>query len=891
MAPLINVLPTKYVEADAAHPDAQGLLLTLAEALQLLYDTDAHYQSARLVGLPAEAPHPRLSKASIIPQHVADIVHDVITFDLDTPGHVPLCDAPAVWAGNLTHWRDTSPLGRACTYYATRNGYRLVFELDAPVSYQHYGAAARLLAAELARQGCPPVDPLFDFARVMRLPLVVRDGQPTDPDAGPLGAMRVYDGPAPWHVSHAELEAASTLAPVRVRRRLADGSTDGIYYSGLVDSPRPEQPAAIPQRLQTQAIRAALTATEPLSHPGARHGDTLRALGRVALDLGSHATPDLLYAALHPAYQAMCAAYPDSDLDKLWCLAHEVSARHLGRIANGEQEDAAPAALVRGVVADLQHAATQAAEAAAGLPLPDPTSGDSLCAYADQTSEGHLRAALDRLAEQDGRRSWPILATLQGGGANDLWVFDRYNARYTGPTNARALPAVIRKCGWASLPSLINPDTGDLTQPAPRLLVTFGAVVQEVRSYYADGQAGDCVDEHANHGAGVLWLAGARRDLSLQPVFDPQIDTWLHLLCGGDDVLHAHLCLWLAAVPEASDVTRHTIPALMILGKKGTGKTLLAVGLAALWGTTALGHEEAFARFNARLANHPMIDGSEFSGSLLKPGRAGEGHDLRVIISQAPKQLEQKFLAPTTLVGAPRLILSANDFGAWGDSQLEDDAYQALVDRIAVLQPPDDARDYLTGLKASDPDVIIHWAARGIAEHALWLQTNTDLSPSNPLLTPPPRFRVPSFGHASSEEDTLRRIGDDGKLGLEALVRGCLVGHWAPLHQDEAVFIAGTALYVTQAVLAAVVAKQAGFNKQSTLRRVLGKLTSIGRAEAGAKLPRALRSRGTRTDDERRYVVVPLDLLTLYAEHLGIEVDSPACAAYTVDGALLHPAT
>lgn len=887
-APMITVFLTKYVPADSTDPQHTGVVMSLEDALALDYDTDAHYQTVRYNTSRDGEAAPRLSKASVIPHDVDDLIHDVLSFDLDTPGHVPLVAAPAAWASNVEHFLTSTALGRSATFYATRGGYRVLFVLDQPVSHEHYGAALRLMAEEMQRQGCPAPDPLYDWSRMMRLPCVLREGQRTDPDAGPLRS-RTSTAQAPWSVTHEDLAARAAEAPVSVRRRLADGSVSGVAYSGAASEPRPDAPAVIPAALQTERIRAYLDDDAPLAEPGARHGATLRHLGLVALDLGSKATPDLLYAALHRPYEAMCAVHPDSSLDKLWVLAHEVCARHLARLANGQQEDRADGAVVRGVLARQAKRDAAAATDVADLPDPNPWDAASLAAFVEAVDrisgqEGFgvhfLRARLQAMGER-GDRQWPILVALQGGGANDLWVFDRHNARYTGPTSPRSLAATIHKCGWAACGDLIKQETGDLAAPASTLLAQAGALVQRVNTFYADAHGGDFVDEHANHGAGVLWIAGARLRSDLTPCFDPQIAEWLRLLAGDDAELAALLDMWLAAVPDASNVAEHTIPALMLLGRKGTGKTLLAAGLSALWGVDPIGHEEAFGRFNARLGASPVVDGSEFSGSLLRPGRSGEGHDLRVMISQAPKQLEAKFMAPTSLLGSPRVILSANDFGAWGDSPLDEDSYRALVDRIAVLQPDVSAETYLLSLKTSDPGILGRWARRGIAEHVLALRDSVDLSTANPRMRPAPRFRVPSFGHTSSEEDTLRRIGDDGRMGLEALVRGVLIGQWPPLHADESVMISGRTLYITQAAFGACLEKQAKHLKGSAMRKVLGKLTSVGRAEDKVQLPRALRTRGKRTaEDRRRYVAVPLDLVELYAEHLGIEVDTAACAEY-----------
>lgn len=904
--PLVLVHDDKYARADDT--SRPGLVMALEDALTIQFPTDAHYQSCRLRSSTPGGELPRVASTTVIP-HGDDLIHDVLSFDVDTPGHVPLADAPAAWADQLGHFVRHTDLGQQATFYATRSGYRLLFVLRQPVGYDEYGAALRLLGAELDRAGCPRLDPLFDFARMMRLPLVTRDGAATNPDVGPLGPMRLQLAACTWHPSADDLRAAQDERPVQIRRRLADGTVDGVVYSGHATTPRPAQPCPLPALLTRRSDVAVYLDGSPLSEPGQRHTDTLAALGRVARGLGSHSTPELLYSILHPAYQAMCDRYPDSSLDKLWDLAHHVDARHHARLANGAQPDEGGWLAVAAIADRLTtHGPTLTPEAQAELepiaahqPPPvvpgDPQTLEAIYQHglaaglSEHVALGFVVQGLQRAATPE--QSWPLLVALQAGGAADLWVLDRYTFSYTGPTNPRALLAVLGRCGWAAFEGLIDPAKGALVAPLDRLLATFGAVVQDVSTFYGTASSCDHVDTTSNNGAGTLHLAGARLRDDLTPHYDPQIDGWLRLLAGDDTELHEYLNLWLAAVPRASDVATDTIPALMLLGRKNVGKTLLAVGLGALWGTTPIGHEEAFSQFNARLARSPVIDGSEFNGSLLRPGRASSGADIRIMISQVPKTLEQKFVAATTLRGAPRLVLSANDFGAWGDSQLDEDAYLALVDRIAVLQPSADAETYLAGVKALDPNALQRWAARGIAEHVLALEARIPIDHTNPLMVPSPRFRVPSFGHTSSVEDVLRRIGDDGKLGLTALVRGALLGYWPPVHQAEDVFVAGADLYVTKNALGALIDRATRNAKASTLRRVLDKLTSIGRATSGHKLPRPLRTRGARTTiDERRYVGVPLDLLESYAEHQGLELDRPACAVYNLDtGALVTAAT
>ena len=215
----------------------------------------------------------------------------------------------------------------------------------------------------------------------------------------------------------------------------------------------------------------------------------------------------------------MCSLYPDSSLDKLWDLAHHVDAKHHARLANGAQEDGGAGSPSPRWPSGSPRRRPRRTRPSSTPWLPavvpgDPNSLEAVYQHSlaaglpESTAPRVRRPGLQLAAQADPRaghgRCW---SRLQAGGASDLWVLDRYTGAYTGPTNPRALLAVLGRCGWAGLEGLVDPAKGALAAPLDRLLATFGAVVHDVSTFY--GAAGSCdhVDPAAHNGAGTLHLA------------------------------------------------------------------------------------------------------------------------------------------------------------------------------------------------------------------------------------------------------------------------------------------------------------------------------------------------------------------------------------------------
>lgn len=198
----------------------------------------------------------------------------------------------------------------------------------------------------------------------------------------------------------------------------------------------------------------------------------------------------------------------------------------------------------------------------------------------------------------------------------------------------------------------------------------------------------------------------------IKPVYHEEIDNWLFLLAGEH---YENLKTWIAAVT----LLDRPCSALFLTGKKGVGKSLLALGLSRLWtvsGPTAL--DLAFAQFNDSLANCPLT----FADETLPKDYKGSARnaELRLHIQALERPLKRKFLPNTKLLGATRTIVAANNKEVLRTSEnLSNDDIEAIRDRYFHIAVDPDAADYLTSISTKgwvDEDMI--------AEHALWLRDN-----------------------------------------------------------------------------------------------------------------------------------------------------------------------
>ncbi len=210
---------------------------------------------------------------------------------------------------------------------------------------------------------------------------------------------------------------------------------------------------------------------------------------------------------------------------------------------------------------------------------------------------------------------------------------------------------------------------------------------------------------------------GLRADPEIKPKFDADVEALLVAYAGDqlDD-----LKMWIAAC--RSDRLCAPSRALVIVGRKGLGKSLFAHGLARIWNADAVPASVLCARFNGALEYCPIVLADE----RLPEDLTGEA--FREIIARRRHSIELKGKERHTLEGCIRLIVTANDvsklhlLGGKGRDDVD-----AIADRFFLVHVPEgraqacyDAQQPLLGSDGSTIDI-----AR-MAEHFRWIQDTVE---------------------------------------------------------------------------------------------------------------------------------------------------------------------
>lgn len=213
------------------------------------------------------------------------------------------------------------------------------------------------------------------------------------------------------------------------------------------------------------------------------------------------------------------------------------------------------------------------------------------------------------------------------------------------------------------------------------------------------------------------------------PEFRAEIAAWLHLLGGG------LLLDWISVATDLSEAC----PALWFTGAPGTGKTLLARGLAGLFGQSEpVSLEHALSRFNDALEHCPIILGDE------KIPTDNRGipllEEFKSLVSDTSRRLEPKGLPLVTLRGAVRVILATNNVAAIRASKdLTQEDAEALSARLIHLRRDGAEAAQIQALLAAQP-VQREWIDGGaLCRHLAWVIQN------HPSPARGPRFRLPAL--------------------------------------------------------------------------------------------------------------------------------------------------
>ena len=198
------------------------------------------------------------------------------------------------------------------------------------------------------------------------------------------------------------------------------------------------------------------------------------------------------------------------------------------------------------------------------------------------------------------------------------------------------------------------------------------------------------------------------------PRYDPDIDKWLRLLAGS---CYPKLVDWLSVLPDLDQM----LCAIYFDGAPGTGKTLFAQGIAAVWSPAVTQFEDFQSNFNEALKKCPVVFADEeVPNNSFK--RSSATTLIREMITTKQRAVREKFMPVTNLFGAIRLILAANGDSmlTWKDAATVHDL-QAIGQRILYIKPLAAAADHLLAMGKMKCD---YWKLEGFARHIMHLHEN-----------------------------------------------------------------------------------------------------------------------------------------------------------------------
>lgn len=357
---------------------------------------------------------------------------------------------------------------------------------------------------------------------------------------------------------------------------------------------------------------------------------------------------------------------------------------------------------------------------------PEPSAHNWIAeASGGKRTKSYTEAELEQFAREANVPMATLLHRLIIHIGASYYVF--FDGSYVGPFTQQELWNQCRKY-LSAMPSvdLYKETTRGVARRTPADLTEhYGTAARCVvadrtvqRSYY--DAAAHCLVEAAS----PLRALEARRD--------DRVAHWLQLLAGP---MHDKLLDWLATSVQLDKPTC----ALLLTGKRHTGKTLLANGLARLWSTEGpVPLSSAFKQFNDLILRCPVLLGDEkipedFRGK-------SKTEELRELIQARTYRFERKYHSEAMVRGCFRVIMAANNEQFLHiDAALNEHDVEAIAERILHITVGDAALTYLEELNERDGaegrQAPHHFFTLDeIAQHVLWLAETRKVVPGSRFL-------------------------------------------------------------------------------------------------------------------------------------------------------------
>jgi hypothetical protein len=436
--------------------------------------------------------------------------------------------------------------------------------------------------------------------------------------------------------------------------------------------------AARRQKRHMKARFDALIAGDPFAQPSERNATSFQMMRDLARNLPD-VNPDALRPFLAPSIDAM---EPDNGFNLDVVIRQFATAQNDLAAERAEEEN-------------------QAREAA----RLDVERAFSRTPYAGR-SEPYTAEEIQAFAAFHGAASMEHLWVLQRGQTFYAWLGDNYY----GPYQQIETPATVAlaPASSAGVERYTITKNGPILKPWTKLAEQYGTVIEKVMVDLSAQYAR--FDPHQR----VLYEAPCPIR-EIEPRFDPDIDRWMRLFAAEN---YGQFLSWMASVPRVKEPTA----VLFVRSQRGSGKTMLMNGLGRLWlrpdeevpeiVDTMVGNKE----FNDALTRCPLTVADEN----FPPNKSAE---LRRFMQARSHTLRRKFMPVATVIGAPRIIIAANNNNLLKIREvLTADDVEAIGERILYLQPAPEARDFLLSLGDRPRERWVN--GNGLAAHCLWLHQN-----------------------------------------------------------------------------------------------------------------------------------------------------------------------
>jgi hypothetical protein len=690
-----------------------GYPMPLRKALETAHASDAHITCYGLrsndgVVVPKI---PLFTKAVLkqIKQEGADLYMSCIGFDWDTPGHIQM--TPEVYVDFLNRFFTAAEaderLGQWSSYYTTRGGVRIFYELTEPVQVEDAEKYLVTMLKEFKRHDIL-MDPCKDWTRRFRLPKVMRDGLPTHEE--PLFDLQFQDAKLDIRqFKKSDLKSLVVAEPFQRKGRFPqqEECLRILYEEGMQGKKKQtwfhKRAKAI---LKNTPYFDVIFELEYMCGDTGRNDYFCKMLGFIVPKLiqGAKASCEQIFALLYePLHELEPLPGKADPVDHCWNILQDIYERDHAKHIEEKQKEAEA----------IENGQTALERIAAGMmQWCDADTHPDLYSEDNAVVEAFVRA---RLFAFVGKYYYPI---DKDGWYSNLCL-----------TKEQLIPR-IRKSFLKDIIETQKMDfKGNVVSVSPaELSNNHSTVVHEVRMTPLQGVKGRIDDMDGEKP--TLQLPMYQRNSYLPAEFSDAVDGWLRSLFGDN---YTAATKWIG---YALDFEAGPICALSLSGAGSVGKKMLVEGLA----------ECLVEPFSA--SGNDMCGG--YNGALLKTPFLFVNEGWPKVKGMAPSDLFKAYTAgdaiyvreiykpPISIISPIRILFTANDHGLLHEltrgKELTPETKKAMGERLMHFEIDRSAEQYLKRLggRTFTEREGARWI-RGdsgqpsdfiVAKHFMWLYKN-----------------------------------------------------------------------------------------------------------------------------------------------------------------------